>query len=250
VDILMRERRGYNVTPAMGLGLAATTALGTTVSLWTGLSGAYALQAATAYGALTAVVVAAAAPRQHPFPRFGAANYLTMIRAMMMALVAGLIGEGRSPQLLWPAIGVVTLVAVLDGVDGWLARRSGMASAFGARFDMETDAALILVLSILVWEHGKAGAWVLMCGLMRYAFVAAGWLLPWLAKPLRSTWRGKSVAVVQYIGLGIALAPIVTPRLSPGVAAATLAALVWSFAVDVRWLRRGGDETSLLRHDR
>ena len=236
----MRERRGYNVTPAMGLGLAATIALGTIVSAWAGLSGTYALQATAAYGALTAVLVAATAPHQHPFPRFGAANHLTMVRAMMMALVAGLIGDVRAPQLLWPTIGAVTLVAVLDGVDGWLARRSGMASEFGARFDMETDAALILVLSILVWEHGKAGPWVLMCGLMRYAFVAAGWLLPWLAQPLRSTWRGKSVAVVQYIGLSVALAPVVTPRLSTGVAAATLSALVWSFAVDVLWLHREG----------
>lgn len=244
----MRERRGYNVTPVLGLGLVATAAVGTAVYGWAGLSGTYALQATVAYGALTTVIVGAAS-RQHPFPRFGAANYLTMVRAMMMALVAGLIGDGRSPQLLWPAIGAVTLVAVLDGVDGWLARRSGMASVFGARFDMETDAALILVLSILVWEHGKAGAWVLMCGLMRYAFVAAGWLLPWLAQPLRSTWRGKSVAVVQYVGLSVALAPVVAPPLSTGVAAATLATLVWSFAVDVTWLRRGG-ETSLLLHDR
>ena len=42
-----------------------------------------------------------------------------------------------------------------------------MTSGYGARFDMETDAAFILVLSILVWQHGKAGAWVLLCGLMR-----------------------------------------------------------------------------------
>ena len=31
---------------------------------------------------------------------------------------------------------------------------------FGARFDMEIDALLILALSILAWRHGKAGAWV------------------------------------------------------------------------------------------
>jgi phosphatidylglycerophosphate synthase len=131
-------------------------------------------------------VVAYAARDDHPFPRFGAANYVTMFRAMAMALVAGLIGESGSARLLWFTIGIVTLVAVLDGADGWLARRSGMESGFGARFDMETDAALILVLSVLVWRHDKAGGWVLMCGLMRYAFVGAGWLLPWLAAPLRS----------------------------------------------------------------
>jgi phosphatidylglycerophosphate synthase len=95
-----------------------------------------------------------------------------------------------------------------------------MASAYGARFDMETDAAYILVLSALVWQHQKAGVWVLCCGLMRYGFVAAGQVLPWLAAPLRPTLRGKAVAVSQFVGL------------------AGAAALAASFAVDIAWLWR------------
>ena len=236
----MRERRGYNVAPVMACGLVATAAVGTAASASAGLGSRYPVDATLACLALMAVV-AYAARDDHPFPRFGAANYVTMFRAMAMALVAGLIGESGSARLLWFTIGIVTLVAVLDGADGWLARRSGMESGFGARFDMETDAALILVLSVLVWRHDKAGGWVLMCGLMRYAFVGAGWLLPWLAAPLRSTRRGKTIAVVQYIGLGVALAPIIMPPFSTVVAAVTLAALAWSFAVDVMWLRREAD---------
>ena len=113
-----------------------------------------------------------------------------------------------------------------------------MTSEFGARFDMETDALLILVLSALVWQHEKAGVWVLLCGLMRYGFVAAGWLLPWLAQPLRSTWRGKAVAVGQVLGLASALAPVVPVPLSTLVAGCALATLAWSFATDVCWLSR------------
>ena len=52
----------------------------------------------------------------------------------------------------------------------------------GSRFDMETDAALILVLAIFVWRNGKAGPWVLLSGLLRYIFVAAGWMWPWMAR--------------------------------------------------------------------
>jgi hypothetical protein len=81
--------------------------------------------------------------------------------------------------------------------------------------------------------------WVLMCGLMRYAIVAAGWLVPWLAGPLRSTRRGKTVAVLQFVGLGVALTPVTPVFISVPVAAATLVALTWSFALDVIWLRRG-----------
>jgi phosphatidylglycerophosphate synthase len=175
---------------------------------------------------------------KHPYPRFGPANVVTTIRAVLVALVAVLIGRPATPELLWLTIGLTAVMGVLDGLDGWLARRTGMASEFGARFDMETDAALILVLSILVWQHGKAGAWVLLCGLMRYAFVAAGWLLPWLARPLQSTRRGKTVAVGQLVGLSVALAPIVPVPLSAVAAALTLTALAWSFAIDIARLSR------------
>jgi len=175
---------------------------------------------------------------KHPYPRFGPANVVTTIRAMLVALVAVLIGRPATPEMLWVVIGLTAVMGALDGLDGWLARRTRMASEFGARFDMETDAALILVLSILVWQHGKAGAWVLLCGLMRYAFVAAGWLLPWLARPLQSTRRGKTVAVGQLVGLSVALAPIVAVPLSAVAAALTLTALAWSFAIDIARLSR------------
>ena len=174
----------------------------------------------------------------HPFPHFGAANFVTMLRVALVAGVAGLIGEPPSQPIAWLAVALVVIVAVLDGVDGWLARRSREISPFGARFDMEVDAALILILSILVWLHGKAGPWVIACGLMRYAFVAAGWILPWMAGPLRSTIRGKTVAVAQFIGLGAAMLPIVPVPLSDAIAGVTLATLVWSFAVDIAWLKR------------
>jgi phosphatidylglycerophosphate synthase len=186
------------------------------------------------------VLVVGRVGAHHPFPRFGAANFVTMLRLSLVAGVAGLIDEPPSQPIAWLAVGAVVLVVVLDGVDGWLARRSREISAFGARFDMEVDAALILILSVLVWLHGKAGAWVIVCGLMRYGFVAAGWVLPWMAGPLRSTIRGKSVAVGQSIGLGAALLPIVAVPLSVIVAAVTLAMLVWSFAVDIAWLKRQG----------
>ena len=75
-------------------------------------------------------------------------------------------------------VALTAVALVLDAVDGWVARRTETASALGARFDMEVDAFLILVLSVYVAR--SAGAWVLAIGAARYAFVAAGWLLPWL----------------------------------------------------------------------
>lgn len=209
------------------------------VGLWLEASAGYPWTAAAVFAAMMAIVVAAARAH-HPFPRFGAANRVTMVRAALLALVSALLLEPASAIVAWAVVAATVVLAALDGLDGWLARRTGLASDFGARFDVEVDALLILVLSLFVWQHDKAGVWVLACGLMRYGFVAAGWVMPWLAGPLPPTLRGKSVAVGQFAGLGLALAPVVPTPASSVIAAITLATLAWSFAIDVGRLRRDG----------
>ena len=130
---------------------------------------------------------------------------------------------------------------VLDGVDGRVARRTGTETAFGARFDMELDAALIMVLSVLVWASGKVAVWVLLIGLMRYLFVAAALVWPVLGRELPDSLRRKVVCVLQGIVLLVAMGPIVSPGLATVVVGTGLAALTYSFTVDLVWLvRRDG----------
>ena len=171
-------------------------------------------------------------------PRFGAANSVTLLRAALAVLLAALVGAAPSAALGWVIVGLGTAGVALDGVDGALARHRDEAGTFGARFDMETDALLILVLAALVWQQGKAGAWILTAGLLRYLFVAASWVLPWMGAALAPSRRRQAVCVVQIVSLLVALAPVVARTWSAALALAGLAALVWSFAVDVRWLAR------------
>lgn len=185
------------------------------------------------------LVAASRVAAHHPYPRFGPANMVTSLRLALVALLAAALGETYSAALAWATTALAIVISVLDGVDGWLARTSKMISAFGARFDMETDALLIMALSALAWRWERAGVWVLACGLMRYAFVAAAWAWPWLERPLPPSLRRKAVCVVQIVGLAIIVAPVVTPPLSVWLAAATLVILSWSFGVDVLWLSRG-----------
>ena len=130
---------------------------------------------------------------------------------------------------------LATVVMILDGVDGRIARRTGTQTVFGARFDMELDAALILALSVLVWAGGRVGAWCLLIGLMRYLFVGASRLWPALASELPESLRRKVVCVVQGIVLLVALGPIIPGSVATAVVAGGLAALLYSFAVDIRW---------------
>jgi len=174
------------------------------------------------------------------------ANRVTLGRTALAVPVLALavFPSALGPVGLWWVIGLSTAVLVLDGVDGRIARRTGTQSAFGARFDMELDAALLLALSVLVWRGGRAGAWVLLIGLMRYGFVAAGRAWPALTAELPESLRRKAVCVAQGVVLLVALGPIIPGWMAVAVAAAGLAALTWSFAVDVHWaLTRGSSPT-------
>jgi phosphatidylglycerophosphate synthase len=178
--------------------------------------------------------------REHlPQTRLGAANQVTLLRLALTALIAGAIGEPQTSFAGYLAA-AACLVLVLDGVDGWLARRRGSMSAFGARFDMETDALLVLVMALLVWQLDKAGIWVLLAGVMRYLFVAAGVIWPWLRNPLPPSRRRKTVCVLQILSLLIALAPMVPPPWSAAAAGAGLILLCYSFLVDIVWLKGHG----------
>src|SRR5262245_24068386 len=159
-------------------------------------------------------------------------NQVTAIRAAIVALVAALLVIPPQAAIAWIAVVASSIAAILDGVDGWLARRTGMITAFGARFDMEVDALLILVLAILAWRWAKAGPWVLMSGLLRYPFVAAGRAWPWMRGPLAPTRRARLICVVQIVALIVAIAPIIPVPFSAATAAGGLLLLAYSFLVD------------------
>lgn len=175
--------------------------------------------------------------RRAPTSNFGPANTVTLLRAGLTSVLAALIGLPWQTQALWmTALAVLTLA--LDGVDGWLARRIGPQTAFGARFDLEVDALLVLVLSLLIWQAGLAGAWVLLAGLWRYAFIGAARVLPWLDRPLPPSDRRRRICVLQLIGLIACIAPVFAPTVRTACAALAVLLVSASFLLDIGWLVR------------
>lgn len=175
--------------------------------------------------------------------RVGYANLVTGGRLVLVAAVAALAAGPVTRAAAWTAVVMSTVAALLDIVDGLVARRTGTSSPSGARFDMEVDAASIMTLSLLAWWWGKAGAWVLLSGLLRYGFVAVGCALPWLRAPLPQSLRRKTICVIQIVGLIVVLGPIITAPLSTIIAEAGLCTLTYSFLVDTLWLWRAARPT-------
>ncbi|GAB3072252.1 CDP-alcohol phosphatidyltransferase family protein [Intrasporangium mesophilum] len=170
-------------------------------------------------------------------PRLGPADRITLTRAVLACAVAALTADAfDAPPPVGTLVGLAALALVLDAVDGRVARRTGTVSPLGARFDMESDAFLILVLSVFVSQ--QLGWWVLLGGAARYALLVAAWLAPWLARPIPPRrWR-KAVAGVQGVVLTVAAAGVLAPTGNALVLLTGLGLLAASFGTQVATLWR------------
>jgi phosphatidylglycerophosphate synthase len=201
-------------------------------------AGAHVLAGLAAYAAVSGIIAVAVGAERGP-AGFGLANQATLLRAGLVCLIGGALLAGDSLTLFgWSLAALVAAALSLDAVDGWLARRFSLTSDFGARFDLEIDALLIMILAVLVWQTGRVGPWVLAVGLLRYAFVLAGWLLPWLRRPLLPSRRRQAICVLQGITLLLCLLPPVGSTLARMCAGVALLALLASFAADIIYLAR------------
>ncbi|GIH07990.1 membrane protein [Rhizocola hellebori] len=192
------------------------------------------------YAVAIAILVTRAMHRTET-ARFGPADWVTITRAALVGGVTALTADsltGAVPATVF--VSITTAALVLDAVDGLVARRTLTASSFGARFDMEVDAFLIAVLSVYVAP--MVGGWVLTIGAMRYAYVAASWVLPWMHRTPPPRYWCKVVAAIQGIVLVVVAAEVVWPWLSIAALLIALALLVESFGRDFLWLwRRRGE---------
>jgi phosphatidylglycerophosphate synthase len=175
--------------------------------------------------------------RRHwtPEGRFGPANAITLARLLgVLVLLLGVGGGGA-----WPA-GLALAILCADGLDGWAARRWRTASEFGHLFDQETDAFFVLVLCIVLYLQGQLGAWVLIPGALRYAFV----LFVKAAGPPRRAIRGsrysRAMGVFAILALTFCLLP--AGKTCGGLAAAASLTLIGSFLRSAWRLYRPGEE--------
>jgi phosphatidylglycerophosphate synthase len=189
-------------------------------------------------GLLVVGIAAGSVLRRCP-PFTTAADRVTLIRATLAGLCAAsavLMAAGELPARGWLPSAAAALALALDAVDGWTARRTGTSTEEGARLDMETDAALLLVLSCAAAL--SLGPWVLAVGLMRYAFVLAGRLRPRLRAELGFSRFRRGVAALQGVALLSALVPAVPLPFAEAAVAVALAMLTASFGRDVLDLER------------
>ncbi|WP_339573766.1 CDP-alcohol phosphatidyltransferase family protein [Pseudokineococcus basanitobsidens] len=216
---------------------AVSVALGAGLAVLAGTAVARGTTAVLVGVAVVAVAAVAVGSRRDRWS--GPADRVTLARTVLVGGCAGVVVlalGGDLPERSWWLVALAAPAALLDAVDGAVARRTGTSSPAGARLDMEVDAALLLVLSVAA--GAALGWWVLAVGVMRYAFVLAGRGRPQLREPLPYSLARRVVAGVQAAALVVALVPPVPAALATAVVAVALALLLWSFGRDVVALER------------
>jgi phosphatidylglycerophosphate synthase len=193
-----------------------------------------------AFFGIVALVALGFFAQLRPRPPFGAANAITLGRAALIAVVAGYAVDPPPAEdnVWWIAALLAGAALLLDGADGWTARRRGLATAFGARFDMEIDALAALVLSLALWQGDRTGAWIVAVGALRYLFLIAGWAFAPMRRPLPPSQRRRAVAALQVALMIVCLVPALPVWAAPAMGGGALAMTAFSFLIDTCWLLR------------
>ena len=158
----------------------------------------------------------------------GVANALTGIRWLGIAMLVSFCQQ-LHPYLIL-ALGI--LVLVLDGLDGYYARKYQTTSEFGDVFDKEADAFFVLAFGVIIVALNLASSWVLLPGLLRYGYVIVLAYVDKPPAPVGYSFRRRFVGMWM---MGTLLAPFVVPTWMyiPGLIAA-IAMILYSFAIDLR----------------
>lgn len=138
-------------------------------------------------------------------PFAGYANWLTATR-LGVILCFGLF-VNHYDHFTFFCISVLVIAA--DGLDGFLARKYNTASAFGAFFDMETDAFYVCMMSFLLYQENLLPAWILWAGWLRYGSVLVEMLLGVHGQPSPPNPYARFIAGLLFIAL---LLPWLVPK--------------------------------------
>ena len=183
------------------------------------------------------VVLLARGLRRVGSPGPGPADLITLLRAVLVGGVAALVaGSFTTPTPAGVTAGLATAALLLDAVDGRVARATGTVSEVGARFDVEVDAVLVLLLSVVV-AH-EFGLWVVLLGVPHYALAGARLVLPWLRRPAPPRLWCKVVAAVQGVVLVVAASGLLPPVGAVAALLVVAVLLAESFGREVAWLWR------------
>ncbi|WP_052417362.1 CDP-alcohol phosphatidyltransferase family protein [Cellvibrio mixtus] len=186
------------------------------------------------------------------FPNLGWANNLTLLRGGLIALTGGFLFQPDPIGIIaWLPGLLYSAAAILDRVDGFIARRTGRTSLLGSELDTLFDALGLLIAPLLAIQLGKLHWSFFAVSLAYYVFIfGIYWrhkhnlpTYPLLPSQLRRAFAGFQMGFVAVI-----LLPVFPADATVLLGAAFMLPILIGFVVD--WLvvsgRIDGTQTKTL----
>jgi phosphatidylglycerophosphate synthase len=105
---------------------------------------------------------------------------------------------------VWPVWSLGFLFAIpvlLDGLDGYLARKLNHITKFGALFDLETDSLFMTLTGMILYHRHIVGAWLLPAAYMRYFYVLVIAILQLNRIQEKRTRFGPFIAFIMFVSV-------------------------------------------------
>ena len=172
------------------------------------------------------------------YPNLGWANGLTLLRGGLIALTGGFLLQPAPYGLLAWIPGVIYgLAAILDRIDGFVARRTKRTTLLGSELDTVFDALGLLIAPLLAIQLGKLD-WSFLTVSLAYYFFIAG--IYWRQKksrpvyPLLPSQLRRAFAGFQMGFVALALIPLFPAKATKLLGTAFMLPILIGFAFD--WL--------------
>jgi len=170
------------------------------------------------------------------YPNLGWANRLTLLRGLLIAFTGGFVFQANLSEkiLLIPALSYF-FAAIIDRLDGFVARLTQQESLLGTRLDTECDALGLLIAPLLAVWTGQIHWSYLSVSLAYYLFQ---WGLHWRLKRgrpvhnLPTNMARRAVAGFQMGFLAVVLWPILSPPATTVAGIAFMLPLLAGFIID------------------
>lgn len=174
------------------------------------------------------------------FATLGPANQITILRAVLSGALAGFLPGGwPAGWLAWVPGALYLLVAVLDFVDGFVARVTRRTTRLGELLDMKWDGAGVFIGAGLAVRYGQAPIWFMLVALARFVFMFGEWQLRRRGQTLVDldpSMIRRALAGMQMGFIGVVLLPVFTPPATQVAATLFMLPFLIHFIRDFLWV--------------
>ena len=172
------------------------------------------------------------------------ATWVTVTRGAAVAVFAGFVVAGSPAEtgiVSWVPAALFALAAALDAVDGALARATDSVTDIGARLDIEIDALVVLVGTVVAVVDGTLPPVFLAVGAARYLFVVGRWWRTRRGRPVSDLPPNRFrrlLGALAMLAIWLALVPVLENTVTRAFAVVVLVPFLANFCWD--WLAVSG----------